>query len=349
MSAIKLRIKIILKAIFHTIFGKTRLKAWILRVFGRDYELDGAQLAHLIAMPICDAPKGDFIASLTTFPARIGILKYALHSIFSQTLNAKRVILVLSADEFGVDLMRDSADSAGDSAKLTDSTDSTKLTKLTDSTLDSTLPSEILAFKKYGLEIMWVAQNLRQYNKIIPILRTFPNENIITLDDDIYYNPRTFETLYHAHLSDKGIIWAHKTRLVPFSANKIADFFEWKIIRKKHKNLQNLPKFDIFLEGCGGVFYPPNALYGDCLDSGKFMHLAPKADDIWLWSMALLKGTKIACVKPPLMGDGAAFTNSADNPALWQYNMNGGNDRQMRNILAEYPQILQILAGQNVR
>lgn len=79
------------------------------------------------------------------------------------------------------------------------------------------------------------------------------------------------------------------------------------------------------------------------------MDLAPKADDIWLWAMALLKGTKIACVKPPLMGDGAAFTNSADNPALWHYNMNGGNDKQMRAILAEYPQILRILAQERAQ
>ena len=33
--------------------------------------------------------------------------------------------------------------------------------------LDSALPNEILAFKKSRLEIMLVAQNLRQYNKII--------------------------------------------------------------------------------------------------------------------------------------------------------------------------------------
>lgn len=321
MSAIKLRIKIILKAIFHALFGKTRLKAWILRAFSRDYELDSAKLAELIAKPIAkDVSEGDFIATLTSFPARVGILKYALHSIFSQDLRAKKVVLVLSVDEF-----------------MADSTN-----------FESLLPSDILAFKKYGLEILWTAQNLRQYNKIIPILRAFPNENIITLDDDIYYNSRTFSTLYSAHLSNKRAIWAHKARIVPFNARKIADFFEWKIIRKRHKKWQNKPKFNIFLEGCGGVLYPPNCLYKDAQDSAKFMRLAPKADDIWLWAMALLKGTKIACVKPPLMGNGAAFTNSASNPALWHYNMNGGNDRQMRAVLKEYPQILRILAQEKV-
>ncbi|MGX2983497.1 hypothetical protein [Helicobacter sp. 23-1045] len=312
MSGVKLKIKIILKAIFHAVLGKTRLKAKILRFFSRDYELDSAELEMLFKMPLKnDTPKGDFIASLTTFPARIGILKYALHSIFSQNLAAKKVILVLSKAEF-------------DEA-------------------NAKIPQEVLEFQKYGLEIMWVAQNLRQYNKIIPILRAFPNENIITIDDDIYYDKKTFETLWRAHLSDKSAIWAHKSRIVPFSATKIDDFFEWKIIRKRNKKWQNRPRFDIFLEGCGGVFYPPNSLHCDVCDEKKFMNLAPKADDIWLWAMAVIKGTKIACVSPPLMGDGAAFTNSANNPALWQHNMNGGNDRQMRGVLAEYPQILRIL------
>ena len=313
ISGVKLKAKLILKAIFYKIFENSALKTKILRFFSRDYELSQNELDSRFAIPLkCDSPKGDFIATLTTFPARIGILKYALHSIFAQDLRAKKVILVLSESEF-----------AETNAKI---------------------PQAVLDFQKFGLEIMWVAQNLRVYNKIIHTLRAYPNEILITIDDDIYYPPNLFSTLYHAHLSNKNAIWAHKARIVPFNDKKIQDFFEWKIIRKSNKKWQNVPRFDIFLEGCGGVFYPPNALYDDVCDDKKFMKLAPKADDIWLWSMALLKGTKIACVNPPLMGDGAAFTNKATNPALWQHNMNGGNDRQMREILAEYPQILQILA-----
>lgn len=319
ISDIKLRIKIIIKAIFHKLFGQTRLKARILRLFSRDYELDSKEMEALFAKPLnLKAQRGDFIASLTTFPDRIDILKYTLHSIFSQSLLAKQVVLVLSTSEF---------------------MESYKLEKID----ESILPSEILAFKNYGLEIMWVRQNLYQYNKIIPILEAFPQENIITFDDDIYYDKETFATLYNAHLSNKDVIFAHKARIIPFNQHSIKDFFEWKIIRKANKKYQNLPRFDIFLEGCGGVFYPPKCLYKDVLDSKKFLLLTPKADDIWLWSMALLQGTKIACVENPLMGNGAAFTNKATNPALWQYNMNGGNDKQMRKMLEHYPQILRIL------
>ena len=312
ISGVKLRAKLILKAIFYKIFENSALKTKILRFFSRDYELSQNELDSRFATPLnFDSPKGDFIATLTTFPARIGILKYALHSIFAQDLRAKKVILVLSKSEF-----------AEANAKI---------------------PQSVLDFQKFGLEIMWVAQNLRVYNKIIHTLRAFPNEILITIDDDIYYPPNLFSSLYHAHLSDKNVIWAHKARIVPFNDKKIQDFFEWKIIRKSNKKWQNVPKFNIYLEGCGGVLYPPHCLYKDALEAEKFLHLAPEADDLWLWAMAIMNGTKIACVKNPLMGNGAAFTNPANNPALWHSNMIGGNDRQLKALLGEYPQILQIL------
>lgn len=310
ISGVKLRIKLIVKAVFYKIFGDSKLKTKILRLFSRDYELNQNELDLLFATSLrLDCKKGDFIATLTSFPARIDIVKYALHSIFAQDLCAKKVILVLSKAEFGA----------------------------------TKIPQSVLDFQKYGLEIMWVRENLRVYNKIIPALKAFSNEILITVDDDIYYPNNLFSTLYNAHLSDKNTIFAHKTRIVPFSDKTIQDFFEWKIIRKSNKKWQNKPRFNIYLEGCGGVLYPPHCLYGDTCDSAKFLHLAPNADDLWLWVMAVLNGTKIACVENPLMGNGAAFTNPAKNPALWHTNMCGGNDRQLKALLEAYPQILTIL------
>lgn len=316
VSGVKLQIKLIFKAIFYKIFGNSPLKTKILRAFSRDYELSQKELKSRFATPLsADSKKGDFIATLTTFPARIGILKYALHSIFAQDLRAKKVILVLSKDEFAQN--------------------------------NAQIPKEILDFQRFGLEIMWVAENMRVYNKFIHTLRTYPNEVIITIDDDIYYPRNLFSTLYSAHLSNKSAIWAHKARIVPFTPTKILDFFEWKIIRKNNTKWQNTPKFNIYLEGCGGVLYPPHCLYKDAMDSEKFLHLAPNSDDLWLWAMALLEGTKIACVPNALMGNGAAFTNPADNPALWHSNMRGGNDRAIKALLESYPQILTILNGES--
>lgn len=315
VSRVKLQIKLILKAIFYKIFGDSRLKVKILRAFNRDHELSHNELKVRFETPLArDSKQGDFIATLTTFPARLDILKYAMHSIFAQDLRAKKVILVLSKEEFAQN--------------------------------NAQIPQEILDFQKFGLEIMWVAENLRVYNKFIPTLRTFTNEVIITIDDDIYYPSNLFSTLYTAYLSNKSAIWAHKARIVPFTPTKIQDFFEWKIIRKNNTKWQNQPRFNIYLEGCGGVLYPPHCLYKDTMDSKKFLRIAPNADDLWLWAMAILNGTKIACVPNALMGNGVAFTNPANNPALWHSNMRGGNDRTIKALISAYPQILTILNGE---
>jgi len=43
--------------------------------------------------------------------------------------------------------------------------------------------------------------------------------------------------------------------------------------------------------GCGGVLYPPKSLYKDVTDYEIAARLAPAADDIWFWAMALVNGT----------------------------------------------------------
>lgn len=45
--------------------------------------------------------------------------------------------------------------------------------------------------------------------------------------------------------------------------------------------------------GAGGVLYPPGCLHDFVLNSDVFMDVCPLADDIWLNSMARLKGTPV--------------------------------------------------------
>ncbi|RDU65474.1 glycosyltransferase [Helicobacter sp. MIT 14-3879] len=306
----KLRIKLFLKSLFNIVFKNKTFKNSILRFFGRDYELSKDELESLFSKPIpLDSKKGDFIVSLTTFPQRIHILKYTLHSIFMQNLIPKKVILSLSLEEF----------------------------------IDKKLPNEIMEFSKFGLEILWNDNNLRQYNKIIPVLKAYPNEVIVTLDDDIYYPQNLLKGLYNSYLSNKNVIWVQRGRILTYSSNKIDTFFNWKLVKKHNKKYQNKPLFNIFLEGVGGVLYPPNSLHRDVLDEDKFLTLSPKADDVWLWAMAVLNKSKICVVSQNLMANGNAMIISPYEKSLWLDNLTFGNDIQLSNILKAYPKILDIL------
>ena len=312
MTNIQLKIKLLLKAIFHTIIPNKNLKNKILKFFGRDYELSDDELRKIeqINLDHIDSKKGDFIVSLTTFPKRIHTIKYTLYSIFMQDLAPKKVVLTLSKEEFSDELSLD----------------------------------EIMRFKKYGLEILWIENNLYQYNKIIPALQTYKNEVIISLDDDIFYPQGLLSGLFNAHLKNKNIIWVQRARIINISNNKIHSFSSWKLIKKNDIKNQENPRFDLLIEGVGGVLYPPNALYKDVIDSEKFMKLSPKADDLWLFAMAILNGTKIAVVKNNLMANGNAMTISPHSGnSLWLNNLINGNDKQLKSIIDAYPKILEIL------
>ncbi len=311
MSRLKLRIKLFLKFVFHAAIPSSNIKNKLLKFFGRDYELNEKELSNFISIDISSLKhkKENFIVSLTTFPARINSLKYTLYSIFMQNLQPKKVILSLSSEEF----------------------------------LDKVLPYEVLEFKKYGLEILWNDKNLRQYNKIIPILEKYGDEVIITLDDDIFYPQGLLKGLFEAHLNNKNVIWTQRARTINYHDRIIDSFSTWKLIKKNDFNRQEKPSFHLFLEGVGGVLYPPNSLYKDVCDSIRFMKLSPKADDLWLWAMAILNGSKIAVVKNNLMANGNAMTISPNNTSLWLDNLVSGNDVQLKSIINYYPRILEIL------
>lgn len=311
-SNLKLKIKLFLKSLFNKIIQNKNLKNSLLRFFGRDYELNQKELQEIISgfnVTKQNLESGDFIVSLTTFPQRIQTLKYTLYSIVNQNLQPKKIILSLSTEEFK----------------------------------DKVLPDEILEFQKYGLEILWNDSNLKQYNKIIPILEKYKDDVIITLDDDIYYPQGLLKGLFEAHLSNKNVIWCQRARMIKINNGAIDSFFNWKLIKKDDTIHQNKPSFRIFLEGVGGVLYPPNIFYKDVNNISKFMKLSPKADDVWLWAMAVLNMTKIGVVKNNLMSNGNAMTISPHNTSLWLDNLVSGNDRQIKAIVESYPQILSIL------
>lgn len=311
---IKLKLKLLLKGLFNSIIRSKTLKNKILRFFNRDYELSQRELESLFNTPILkDIKRENFIVSLTTFPKRIESLKYTLHSIFMQDVRPKKVILSLSIEEF----MQDCG--------------------------SMELPSYIKEFEAFGLEVLWNEENLRQYNKIIPILKKYPNDVIVSLDDDIYYPQGLLRGLYHAHLSNKNVIWTQRARIVSFTSTSIRSFFEWKLIKRNNSLWQNRASFKLFLEGVGGVLYPPNSLYKDACNKDLFMRLCPKADDIWLWAMAILNDTKIAVVEHNLMASGNAMVISPYQQSLWLDNLTSGNNKQVESMLEAYPSILEKL------
>lgn len=198
------------------------------------------------------------IASLTSFPGRIDSVYKTVSTLLTQSLKPDEVILWLAEEQFP----------------------------------DKKLPENLTSLEKFGLSIRW-CEDIRSYKKLIPALREYPNDIIITFDDDIYYAEDTIETLYASYLKHPSDIHSHRCGLVKVKDDKIHDI----PMRKLYFAEFNQASYFIRQIGYGGVLYPPRALHPDVFDRKKYTELVPTHDDIWFWVMAVLNYTKIRSVK----------------------------------------------------
>ncbi|MDR1305148.1 MAG: hypothetical protein LBK76_08005 [Verrucomicrobiales bacterium] len=244
------------------------------------------------------------IVSLTSFPTRMYDAHYCLYSLLTQQCRPDRVILWLAPAEFPNG--------------------------------ESDVPPTVTRLKKFGLEIRW-CEDLKSYNKLLPALAAFPDDIIVTADDDIFYPPDWLAKLYAAHRQRPGLIHCHRAH---FLFNGSAEFLPYRQWRKCVSG--SAPSVFNFLTGCGGVLFPPGALHPDVTRRELFQKLCPTADDVWFWGMAVLRGVKINVVNGHtarlVYVNLARETRASGEPILWSVNLlDGGNDRALNNLLTAYP------------
>ena len=104
------------------------------------------------------------IVSFTSWKKRIDNCVYTVNLMMNQTLKPDKIVLNLSTDEFP--------------------------------NKEEELPKELVDKQDDIFEIFWVKENTKVYKKIIPTLERFPNDVIISIDDDIEYPKNYIEILY---------------------------------------------------------------------------------------------------------------------------------------------------------
>lgn len=247
----------------------------------------------------------DIIVSLTSYPARINKVEKTIKSLLNQTLKPKKVVLALGEDKFP--------------------------------NKENDLPESLKNLLSDKFEILWTPYDLRSYTKLIPTLKEYPNNIIVTVDDDIIYEKERLSKLYKAYKKQPNIIHCHRVHRILFDKKKqIKPYIKWKFVISNVK-----PSFNNFLTGVGGVLYPPNVLHPDIFKEEVFKDLAPMADDIWFWAMAVLNNTKINVIKNNCKV--LEYIEGTQDDCLWATNQTGKNDEQLKNILNRYPEILEKL------
>ncbi len=200
--------------------------------------------------------------SLTTIFKNQDILLQTLQSIMKQTRLPNKIFLYLSEEPYLLDT-------------------GFKDKKITNSNLLK------LINDNSNINIKWV-KNIGSYRKLLPLLKDKWDEDciIITIDDDIVYDPHLIEKLINDYNKQKCVI-GYRGFTPLFDKLENFEYFT-------HDEIQDLSLYNFFT-GKGGILYKPQFFHKthDLIFNDKiYLHTCPTSDDIWFYMVRLLNNVK---------------------------------------------------------
>lgn len=266
---------------------------------GQKYKLT-ANLKSWDKLPAIIEKKNEprVIVSLTSYGRRVEkVVCYTLFSLYNQTQLPDKIILWLDYDHW----------------------------------TNENLPERLKMLEKKGLVINF-CKDIKSFKKLLPSLKQYPEDIIITVDDDVIYPIFFIEQMYKSYLKSPEKIHAGSAREVKILNNKFLPYNSWLSATKNSKYISPI--------GFGGVLYPPNSLSKEVFKEEIFMEICPDADDMWFFIMGLLKHTKYQLVdidRSEYFGVDTWYQHFHKGAALANNNVkNGGNNEQLKKCVAHY-------------
>lgn len=249
------------------------------------------------------------IISLTSFPARINTVHQTIESLINQTKKADKIILWLAPEQFPNG--------------------------------EKDLPENLLRLKERGLTIDWY-HDIRSYKKLIPSLRKYPNDLIVTVDDDLIFKPTMLEKLYRSYKKYPNDINSHRVTKFVYERDKFDAIAGGK---KHYRGAHYLNK----LTGGAGTLYTPQCFYKDILNEDLIMKLAPTNDDQWFWLMAALNGRKVRVIKDKEIK--LNYVAGSQDVGLYLINDRGDHLfwKDFNRLMEHYPQLKKLLKKEGIK
>ena len=251
--------------------------------------------------------KEKIIVSLTTFPARIGVVGYAIKSLFNQIIKPDRIILWLAEDQFK----------------------------------DVELPKLLTDLTSVGLEIKY-CEDLRSHKKYHFALKAQKeNELVITYDDDLIYPEDSIERLYKKHLEYPGCIVCNRAQVCNHVDGVLGKYNTWAV--RSCIGVKSPSSF-LFPSTGGGTLYPYGSVDEETFNVQAMKETAFTADDLWMRFMSARKGTMI--IKTRKNHRTFSTLEGSQTEGLQTENCLGGeNDRALERLSKKYPEALKEILG----
>lgn len=237
------------------------------------------------------------VVSLTSFPPRFSAIHLCLKSLLLQSVKPDKIIVYLG----------------NDSSK-------------------DAFTKDMLELEKYGVEYrIDTERNLRSHKKYFYAMQEFPNDVIVTADDDVFYPSNWLSSLLKSYEKYPKAISARRVHRMKKEGCALALYNHWEDqCRRLHK-----PSNELLATGCGGILYPPHCLKSFAFDEEKIKELCFEADDIWLKCMEVLSGYPVAWTKNWEVDQLGVELEQVE--ALSDQNVDfRKNDKYLQNVMTHY-------------
>ena len=203
--------------------------------------------------------KNKVIVSLTSFPPRFAKIHLTLKSLLLQTEMPDRIIVYLGSDSSRIQFTK-----------------------------------EMLDLEQYGVEFRIDSErNLKAHKKYFYAMQEFPNDIIVTADDDLYYPSNWLSSLLKTYKKYPNAISARRVHLMRQKDGTLLPYNMWK---DQCRSVLE-PSFSLLATGGSGKLYPPHCLKECVFDDTRFKELCFDADDIWLKCMEIVSGIPVVWAK----------------------------------------------------
>ncbi len=239
------------------------------------------------------------IVSLTSYAERLKYVPAVIGSMLRQTVKPDRIVLWLGKED----------------ARNKD------------------LPKIFTTLMDYGLEIRY-RPDIRAHTKWYYAFKEFPNDLIITVDDDIIYESTVIEKLYKTYIKYPNMVPALRVHRIRFEDNatlKNYNDWDWEYSAPK-----GTASHQFFATGVGGVLYNPEIMNPEICNLDYIKKYCPTQDDFWMKVMEVLSGARVVLADNKSKTNGVTISGS-QRTAMWRINVKrGGNDKQIQTVLPVY-------------
>lgn len=240
--------------------------------------------------------------SMTSYGKRVeNFAPYALYTVFMQKTRPNRVVLNIDETKWN----------------------------------DDNIPKLLKHLEKCGLEINFI-HDVGPHTKLLPTLSKYPDDVIITFDDDVYYDDVAIDELIKGYIdSDGKSIICREGKLFQTQQGQWKKYSEFPDLSQGMSG-RCLPF------GVAGVLYPPHIFSDEIFNESVFRKLCPLADDVWFAVMELRENISTIYVYPNswnfrnVIDNNEEYNPAASGALYMQNDLMSKNDEQMSALLEFY-------------